>query len=136
MPVRKFLRSLVYSAVALFLTSQIIPGFEIAPGLFNLLIVTLVLTLLNWLVRPLVKLLLLPINLVTLGAFRWLTTIVILYLLTWVIPEVNIFSFPLHTIPVIGIVLPQIFVGKFIATLLTTLSFTTIRRLIVWLTKG
>ena len=130
---RKFLRSLVFSAISLFLTSRLIPGFEISPGIANLFVVTLVLTILNLLIRPLVKLLLLPINLITLGTFRWLTTLIILYLLDLLLPEGNIFAFPLHTIPAIGVILPKIIVGKLVAAILTALTLTTIRRLLVWL---
>lgn len=136
MSFRKFIRSLIFSSLCLYITTTVIPGFQISPGVGNLVIVTLTLTLLNFIVRPIVKLLLLPINLITLGAFRWLATIIILYLLTWVTPQVKIDGFSLSQIPLLGTILPNRHIGKFFATLLTTLSLTTIRRLLFWLTKG
>ena len=136
MPIRKFIRSFVYSAIALYGTTQLIPGFQISPGISNLFVATLALTIFNLILRPILKLLLLPINLLTLGAFRWLVTIAILYLLTWFVPEVKLVNFSLSQIPFLGLFLPDFIVGKFIAALLSAVSLTGIRRLLVWLTKG
>src|SRR3989344_7933987 len=121
---KKVLRSFIFSAISLYLTTKLIPGFIIQPGIANLLVATIALTLLNLVLRPIIKLFLLPINLITLGGFRWLTTIIILYILAWIVPEVDIVPFTLPT----GLV-----VGKFVATIISALSITFIHRLQAWL---
>ena len=47
----------------------------------------------NFLLSPIIKLLLLPINLLTLGLFRWLTNVLVLYLFDLVYDGLRITSF-------------------------------------------
>ena len=56
----------------------------------------LAIALVNLFVRPIVNLLLLPIHLVTLGTFRWAANLVTLYLVTRLVPNLQIhaFTFP------------------------------------------
>ena len=50
----------------------------------------LVLALLQIFVRPILKILLLPINIVTLGLFSWLINVLILWLVTMIVPGFEI----------------------------------------------
>lgn len=68
------------TALSFFVTSYLIAGFQIEPSWQAYLIASLVFVILNAVVGPLVKLLLLPINLLTLGLFRWLSSVIVLYL--------------------------------------------------------
>ncbi len=56
------------NALALLIISQIVPGFAVA-STWSALMAALVLGLVNALIRPIVLLLTLPINLLTLGVF-------------------------------------------------------------------
>ncbi|MFW6109920.1 MAG: phage holin family protein [Patescibacteria group bacterium] len=62
----------------------------------SLLIFVVVLTLLNVIVKPVLKLVTLPLTIVTLGLFRGLLNLAILYFTIWAIPGVylNEFYFP------------------------------------------
>ena len=60
----------VLNAFALWVVSEIVPGIH-AYGVFATLVAALVLGILNALVRPVVLLLTLPINLLTLGLFTF-----------------------------------------------------------------
>ena len=68
-----------FSAVILFITSRVIDGFQI-PNLVSALFVCIIIGLINVFIRPLLVLLSLPINLVTLGLFSFVINAVVLKL--------------------------------------------------------
>ena len=96
---KSFIRSLVITAVSLYAVSLIIPGVSFQNGLRGLAITVIILTLINRLIKPLVSLLLLPINLLTLGAFRWLTNVAVFYLVSFFSPDFTITGFNIPQIP-------------------------------------
>lgn len=64
----KYLISFVGSAVALFITANVVAGVEIL-DLRALLVATIIVGLINTFIRPILRLLTLPITLVTFGLF-------------------------------------------------------------------
>lgn len=68
------------NALALFFTTSVIPGLHLT-GLYAALLTVLVLGLVNALIRPILIVLTLPINILTLGLF----TLVINGLLFWLV---------------------------------------------------
>lgn len=67
--------------MASFYSTQIlISGFHIQSDYKSYFISAIIFLLFNLLVAPIIKLLLLPINLLTLGLFRWLTQVIVIYL--------------------------------------------------------
>jgi len=79
---RLILRILV-NALAIWLTSILLPGFSFSGGALNLIVVAIVFGLVNALVRPVVKLLTLPITLITLGLFTLVINGLMLMLTAW-----------------------------------------------------
>lgn len=82
----KWLGHIIFSyfsyLLALILAGQFIPGFEVVISPFtNLLIAAATFTLINWLIRPLVKAILSPIVFLTLGLFTLVINAGMLYLL-------------------------------------------------------
>ena len=65
----KLLLRLAVNAVALWVAAYILPGLDFEAGWLNLLIVAVVFGLVNALVRPIVKILSLPLRVLTLGLF-------------------------------------------------------------------
>lgn len=80
---RLILRVLI-NAVALWVTALILPDFTIETDIVNLLIVAIIFGLVNALVRPIVKLLTLPINVVTLGLFTLVINALMILLTAWI----------------------------------------------------
>lgn len=76
---RKLIINLLATAISLFVTAYLIQGFRIDPNWSTYLVASIVFLLLNAIVAPVVKLLLLPLNLLTLGLFRWVTSVLMLY---------------------------------------------------------
>lgn len=76
---KKICRMLVFSAFALLLTSLWNKGFMLSPDLKTFLIATVVLAIIFYIIVPLSKVLLLPLNFLTLGLFSFLVYIAILH---------------------------------------------------------
>lgn len=75
-------------------------GFKIEGGWFTILYAAFLLTAINMLVKPLLKIMFLPINLITLGFFSWVINIIALFILTKFVPQIHIgtWNFPgLHS---------------------------------------
>ncbi len=79
----KLLIRLLINALAILLVAYLVPGVAVT-GFYTALIVAVVLGLLNLVIKPLVLLLTLPINILTLGLF----TFVINALLFWFVGTV------------------------------------------------
>ena len=129
---QKFIKKIIVTSVALYGVTATIPGFSFDLSPANLLIITLTLLLLQFLAKPIIKLLLLPLNLVTLGAFRWLINLIIFYLLDTILIQLNIISFSLDGIWAIGTLMPQVQTGKFFALLISIITFRIFYRLARW----
>jgi len=132
---KRLLRSFVINTAALWLVTQILPGVGYAGGYQTLLLTALALTIVNLLVKPLINLLLLPINLLTLGAFRWLVNVAALYLVTLIVPQfqINSFLFPGFTYQ--GFIIPSINLTVFWVFVLTSFLISLISSLFYWVVK-
>jgi len=83
------IRSILITGITLAVLSWILPtvGFS---SLFTLILASIVLTILYSLVRPILKILFLPINVITLGLFSGIINIFLLWLSTYLVPGFHI----------------------------------------------
>lgn len=65
----RFIIRILINAAALWLTAWLLPAFELTSNILGILVVAIVFGLVNALIRPIVKLLSLPITILTLGLF-------------------------------------------------------------------
>ncbi|MBI2247115.1 MAG: phage holin family protein [Armatimonadetes bacterium] len=87
-----FLLRWLFNAIAIYFTTRIIQGLQI-PDFTTALIAALVLGIVNAFIRPIVLLLTLPINLLTLGLFTLIVNTLMLYLVAAVVRSFVITSF-------------------------------------------
>lgn len=129
------LRSFIISLASLEAAILLIPGVANEGGIKSLVLATLVLALLNFLIRPLISLLLLPVNLVTMGAFRWIVNVMVLFLLTLAVSQIKItsFTFPGYTFR--GFVMPELEVTKFWTFVLASLTVSVSGSFLIWLSS-
>ena len=90
---RGILKTFVINIVVLYLVTQWFSGLSIANGWQGLVIAGVGLTLVNFLARPVINILLLPINLITFGFFRWVSAAITLYLTTILVPGFSVAGF-------------------------------------------
>jgi len=91
------LRSFIVHTAVLWFIATNVGGIEFANDPKILLSASLALTLVDTLIKPFINLLLLPFNLVTLGVFRWVSSVAALYGLA-----TEYFIIPSLTLSVLG----------------------------------
>jgi putative membrane protein len=79
----KLILRIVINGIAIWATTLLLSGFEFSGNVLNLIIVASIFGLINAIIRPVVKLLAFPINLVTLGLFTLVINTLMLWLTVW-----------------------------------------------------
>jgi len=122
----KLIKKLIVIAAAIFLTSKFIPALSFANDYRVLLIAVIFMFLADLLIKPLFKILLLPVNLITLGSFRWLASALVLYLVVYIVKDFTISNYffpgylglPTHQFgPILSVIIIS-FVYSFIHSLI------------------
>ena len=132
---KKLIKYFVIDTVSLYLISQSVSGMVFEDGIRSLLLAGLVLMLTSFLVKPIINVLLLPINLLTFGLFRWISSAITIFLVTLVVPGFKIYNFYFSgfssqwfDIPSVSLINPFSYVAfSFLLTFVTSIIY--------WLTK-
>lgn len=120
---KRFFRGIVFYTLALFLTSLFIPGFKLNTDIRGLLLCGFILALLFMFVDPFLKLLLLPLNIMTMGLISVVTQIITFTLFVWIFPTVvhiNNWYFKGLTFNPLGIHLGAFMVNQFVTIIIST----------------
>lgn len=125
-----FIRTWMFHMVAIWIIKELIPAFVVNGSWVNILIAGGILAALMVFVRPIIKILFIPINFLTLGLISWIVNVFVIYLLTLIAPNVSVvawaypgwtwqgFIIPATTIPYVGtliiVTLALTFVTRFL----------------------
>lgn len=82
----------VLYALALILTAWLIPGISVN-GLLSAMIACVVIALINTFIKPVLKLITLPINILTIGLFALILNALLFMLAAWLTPGIEVDSF-------------------------------------------
>lgn len=131
--IKGFILSIAIHILAIFLLTQILPGFTLSGGLVTLFIAGFSLTLLDLIIKPILNVISFPINLITLGLFSLVTNAIILYLLTVFVPNVVItaFTFPGGTYG--GVTIQKMEFSTIMTFFLATVTLSLLVTVINWL---
>ena len=88
----QFLINWIVSTLAIIITGYLLPGVKIE-GFFVALVTALVLGLLNAVVKPILFILTLPINILTLGLFTFVLNALIIMLVSAIVPGFKVNGF-------------------------------------------
>lgn len=93
---KRILRIFLIHIAVIYFASQIASGIEFKNYTEGIIVTGLALGLASFTVKPIVKILLLPITLATAGVFGFLTNVITLYIVDYAVPEFTIskFHFP------------------------------------------
>ncbi len=130
---KSLLRNIFINYLIIFLATIIYPGFLVTSEFKTLLTAAVIWLLLNKIVKPIIKLLLLPINLITLNLFSWLISFVTLFLLQVFADGVRITSYSFPGISSGGFSIPGFHLNIFLSYLVTSILLNTLHTSIVWL---
>jgi len=115
-----FLKNSLLNSFSLFAVASFYPGLIVPDNLKALVWAGVIFTLINFLIKPIVKLFLLPINLVTLGLFRWVANVLVLMILTNIIDTIAIISFISQPIYQAGFTIPSLNINQFFSYILAS----------------
>ncbi len=130
---KPLLRSISINLLVIYLCDLIYPGFSISHNLKVLLTASIIWMLINKIVKPIIKLLLLPINLITLNFFSWVVGLLTLFLLQSLVGEIDIKPFQFPGFSHLGFVIPPIYLNLFFSYLITSTLLNFILNSIKWL---
>ena len=90
---KRILRHFLIDTAVLYLVSQNIGGLNFNGGIQTIFLAGVVLAVTTMLIKPLINILLLPLNLITFGLFKWIAHAISLYIVTLVVPGFSISGF-------------------------------------------
>jgi len=89
----RFIAQIITNGLAIFLADYLVPGFIFQGDIITLFIAGLLLGLINFFIRPILKLISAPLIVITLGLFLIIINIALLWLLEYFVPELTIVGF-------------------------------------------
>lgn len=116
---KRIARSLIFSGLSLYLTSLIIAGFELKTDARSFLFAALIMAVVHYIIVPLSKLILLPLNIVTLGLVSVVAYILLFNYIINYFGFVSIHPWVFAGFVFKGLVIPKI-AFNYIGTLITS----------------
>lgn len=130
---KTLLRYYLINLTALVATMKVVPGLTYSGGLKTLFLGALVFSIINFLLVPLLKILLLPLNLLTLGLFAWLTNVLAIYALTTVISDFRLTPFFFSGFEYGGFNIPAMELTSFWVAVLSSFVIGAVTHALQWL---
>jgi putative membrane protein len=132
---KSLLRNTLFNALSLFLLSQVISGISISGGFIAYVLAGFCLTLLFLVLKPVLNIVSLPLNALTLGLFSIVTNGILFYLLTILVPDVSITGFTFQGLSYAGFIIPKFSVNTFFAFIVIAIFQSILFAFIKWVGK-
>jgi len=132
---KAFLRAILINLLVLYLVDAVYPGFSILHDAKTLITAAIIWLLLNKIVKPIIKLLLLPINLITLNLFSWAVGLITLFLLPLMVGGIGITPIDFQGFNYQGFSVPSFHLNLFLSFLVTSTLLNLFHNTIVWIIK-
>lgn len=132
---KAFLRHILINLLVIYLVGSAYSGFTILHDAKTLITASIIWLLLNKIVKPIIKLLLLPINLITLNLFSWAVSLITLFLLPLIVSGISITPYDFPGINYQGFTVPPFHLNLFMSFVVTSFLFNIFHSAIIWLLK-
>lgn len=132
---RGIIRNIIINFISLFIVAQTIKGIDYSQKILVLFWASFYLSLFNLVIKPLLNLLLMPINLITLGAFKWIINVIVLFLVTFFVAEFRIVPSSFPGLSLGGIVIPAFTLSFFWTLILISFIIEALALIFSWLLK-
>ena len=132
---KHFLRAIFVNCSTLAFVAYIFKGLSYGDDLKVLLLASAAFALINFYLKPIIKLFLLPINLVSLGLLRWLTGVICLFILTIFIPQIQVKSFQFNGFSFAGFIIPSFYFTTLFSLIMVSFLISLTSSFIFWLFK-
>jgi len=127
---KHIVRVFVFNVFGLWFASQLLPTLILSDGWQALFQAGFALSMLMLIVKPLLKILFIPINLITFGLLSWFINVIVIYLLTIFVPTVVVREWTFPGISYFGFVIPSVRVSYMLALIVSSLLVTFITNLL------
>lgn len=127
---KKILRNIFVNFLCFWVIASLLPVIQYGGKIEVLVFASLALAVVNWFIKPILKLFFLPLNLITLGSFGWIINIIVLYLVTLFVNDFRIVAFVFPGFQFHGFSIPAISFNTFFAYLLVAFLFSLISDII------
>jgi len=131
---KKIIRIILINTIAVAITAYLIPGISYSGGIVTLLIIAIVFAVINIFIKPIIKLLALPVEFLTLGLFSTIINAAMFFLTTKVVPDLSITGFEFVGIQTEYISLQPMFIPVWGTALIGSIIIGIITTLLYWLT--
>ncbi len=130
---KTLLRYFLINTVSLWIVTRIIPGLTYSGGIKSLFLGGLAFMAINFLLVPILKILFLPLNLLTLGLFSWITNVLALYALTTIVSDFQLTSYAFPGYHLSGFIIPAYEFSPFLVAIISSLLIGVITNFLHWL---
>ena len=129
------LRHVVYYALSLALLPFFLSGIEISDGFQTYVFAGIVLTILYYIIKPIIGIISFPLTIISSGLFTYLNNTLILYLMTIFLPQIKLGQTVLHGFSVWGITVHIIELNRFLSYLFCSAIITIFMGAARWLNE-
>lgn len=128
-------RGIFFNALSLFLLTLILPGIKVYGGFATFIIAGFFLTLMYKILKPILNLVSLPLNILSLGMFSFFINVIIFYLATILVPNISISEFTYPGFTLVGFVVPKISFNTFFAFVIISAFHSVFVNFFTWFFK-
>ena len=132
---KAILRNFLINLAALWVATRLIGGLTYSGGIKTLFLGTLIFMIINWALLPLLKILFLPINILTVGVFGWAVNVVGFYVLTVVFPQFKLSPFSFSGASLGGVSIPSMDLNLLEVAIACSLVVGLISHFLQWLAR-
>lgn len=132
---RYLIKKYIINTISIYTVSQIISSIVLQVGGLSLLYTSLILSILLLLVKPIINLIMFPINLITLNLTTWLINIIIVYIWIILVPGIVINPWQFNGINLGLLILSPMIFSRWQVIILTGILLTLIIRFLNWIFK-
>lgn len=132
---KSLLRSTFINSLSLFFLTQLLSGVRVSGGLSTFILGGLVLSLMFNFLKPLMGIISLPLNIITMGSFSFLINIFIFYIATSLVGNISIREFTYPGVTFAGFVIPHLTFNTFFAYGVSAFLQSVFVSFLTWLRK-
>lgn len=132
---KRLARNVVSNAFSLFILTQLLSGVKITGGFQTFIFGGFFLSLMGFFLRPLLNLVALPFNFLTLGLSSFLVNALILYLLTILVPQISVVPFVFPGFSFGGVIVQEVSFNLLFAYIASSIVLSVIIFTVRWLIK-
>ena len=132
---KTILRHIVIDTFCLYLVTKIAEGIKLDNGFYTLILAGLAISIVSIVAKPVIHILLLPINLITFGLFKWVASSLVLYITTLLVHSFKIQYFSFAGLSSKWLDIPPLYFKGILAYICFSFIFSLVSSFIYWLIK-